>query len=238
MEDKIENCGTNFIRNKTNDRMYVGSSIDIRKRLWNHTSALRNNHHDNEYLQRAWNKHGEDNFETGILLNCAVENLLPQEQIWIDRIRGEDRHYNIAIVAGAGMRGRKHTPEAIEKTASAHRGKIVSEETRKKLSDAHMGKIQQPHTEEQKIGIAVANTGKKTSEETLEKQRAAHKGKIISADQRIKNGISKSSPIYAIHEITKDKVEYRSFLQAENMGLNRSSISRAIRSNKSYNDHY
>lgn len=51
------------IINKINGKYYVGSSNNISHRWYTHRSYLRKNNHVNEYLQRAWNKYGEYNFE-------------------------------------------------------------------------------------------------------------------------------------------------------------------------------
>lgn len=55
------------ILNKVNDKKYIGSSMWIEKRLTSHKNMLRRNDHHNIYLQRAWNKYGESNFEFIIL---------------------------------------------------------------------------------------------------------------------------------------------------------------------------
>mgnify|MGYP000886959842 CR=1 FL=1 len=62
--------GVYQIVNKLNGHKYIGSSINIWTRWGRHLSDLRKNKHDNNYLQNAWNKYGEDNFEFGVLLFC------------------------------------------------------------------------------------------------------------------------------------------------------------------------
>lgn len=42
--------------------MYVGSSVDIKRRFKEHKSSLRLNKHYSTYLQNAWNKYGEKEF--------------------------------------------------------------------------------------------------------------------------------------------------------------------------------
>lgn len=55
------------ITNKINNKKYIGISqqYEIRKRK--HLWALQNNKHDNEKLQNAFNKYGEENFLFEIL---------------------------------------------------------------------------------------------------------------------------------------------------------------------------
>lgn len=50
------------ILNKTNGKFYIGSSINIPKRWWEHKKRLRLGIHQNIHLQRAWNEYGEESF--------------------------------------------------------------------------------------------------------------------------------------------------------------------------------
>lgn len=59
--------GVYFIRNKINNKFYVGHSIDISKRFLAHKSYLNRGLHHSTYLQRAWDKYGAENFEFGII---------------------------------------------------------------------------------------------------------------------------------------------------------------------------
>lgn len=50
------------ILNKVNGKFYIGSSINIIKRWWEHRKRLRLGIHQNIHLQRAWNEYGEGSF--------------------------------------------------------------------------------------------------------------------------------------------------------------------------------
>ena len=54
--------GVYKILNTVDNKFYIGSSINIQKRFKGHTSALNKGIHNNQYLQRAWNKYGESSF--------------------------------------------------------------------------------------------------------------------------------------------------------------------------------
>ncbi len=88
-----ECSGIYCILNLNNNKRYIGSSNNIRKRLWKHRSLLRHCKHENDKLQNSWNKHGEDCFEFSILETCAMEFLLEREQYYLDTLHPE---YNIA----------------------------------------------------------------------------------------------------------------------------------------------
>jgi len=102
--------GIYVIRNKENGKIYIGSSQNIHKRSLEHRSGLRRGVHDNNHLQKAWNKYGESAFEFGVLERCEVEMLVEREQFWIDTI-DPSIMYNIAKSVVASMRGMKHTAE-------------------------------------------------------------------------------------------------------------------------------
>jgi len=54
--------GIYCIKNIINNKIYIGSSINIENRFKQHLSDLRNNNHHNSHLQFSYNKHGENNF--------------------------------------------------------------------------------------------------------------------------------------------------------------------------------
>ena len=75
------------------------------------------------------------------------------------------------------------TDESRLKISLAHRGKIVSKETRERQSRAHLGA---KHTEEAKRKVSLANRGKVVSAETRKKQSLALKGRVFS-EEYLKN---------------------------------------------------
>ncbi|MBD5589140.1 GIY-YIG nuclease family protein [Clostridium botulinum] len=55
------------IQNKTNGKIYIGESLDIRRRWEEHKELLNNNEHHSWKLQEDWNTYGEDDFKFKIL---------------------------------------------------------------------------------------------------------------------------------------------------------------------------
>ncbi|MBF1054549.1 MAG: GIY-YIG nuclease family protein, partial [Parvimonas sp.] len=86
------------IRNKINNKVYIGSTIDFKQRKATHLKELRRGKHANSHLQNAWNKYGEDNFIFKIIERCSIENLLIREQYYINLFYGENC-YNIQKIA-------------------------------------------------------------------------------------------------------------------------------------------
>jgi group I intron endonuclease len=151
-------CGVYLIRNKTNDKVYVGSAVSIRTRWARHLKMLRSRTHDNIKLQRAWDKHGESAFEFEIAANCPHEELLRAEQLAIDAFDAVNTGYNIAKVAGSSMRnrthseatklqmsrtrrGRKQTSEWVSRRVSSFKGMELSAEHKEKISVALRGRV-------------------------------------------------------------------------------------------------
>ena len=135
-------CGIYKITNKQNDKFYIGSSINIEMRWYAHKSYLRRNVHGNQHLQNAWNKYGEECFIFSVLLEVEEGLLLDKEQEIIDESKCYDKDigYNKALIAGSPMKGRKHSPEAIEKIRQASTGRKHTQKSRDKISSSNKGK--------------------------------------------------------------------------------------------------
>lgn len=93
--------GVYKIMNIKNGKYYVGSSIDIEKRFGRHMRELVANEHHNIYLQRAWNKYGENSFEFSIIKECCSEGEARKlEQSYLDNHIKE--LYNISLASSGG----------------------------------------------------------------------------------------------------------------------------------------
>ncbi|NJO63447.1 MAG: GIY-YIG nuclease family protein [Richelia sp. RM2_1_2] len=123
------------IINILDKNQYIGSAkhLPTRKRI--HINSLKQNKHHSIYLQRAWNKHGEENFKFVVLETCTLETLIEREQWWLDN---NDPVYNISKTAGSSL-GIKRRLETIEKCRQAHKGEKHPEWRRKLKSIAQGG---------------------------------------------------------------------------------------------------
>lgn len=93
--------GIYCIINRINGKCYIGSAVNISKRLINHRYNLNKNVHDNVYLQSSWNKHGKENFEFNVLEYVEKEKLIEREQYYLDLFCSYNRKhgYNVCCVA-------------------------------------------------------------------------------------------------------------------------------------------
>ncbi len=169
MENNTPNTsGVYTIINAINGKRYVGSTVNLRQRLWEHKHNLERGLHRNAHLQNAWNKYGADNFNFLVLFCCPVEQILILEQQAIDK----KAEYNISPKAGNCL-GVKHTPEMRAKLSIVKTGKHPNEETRKRMAAAQMGRH---HSDETKAKISAANRGVKKSPELCAAMSFARKG--------------------------------------------------------------
>lgn len=139
--------GVYRIVNNINFKIYIGSSIHVNKRLYEHRSSLRGNCHRNAHLQRAWNKYGEENFSFEILeiIDDNVDILRKREQYWMDYYKSYDLNigYNISH------------------SAIGNSGHEISEETKEKIRNKTIGELNHFY-------------GKHHSEKTKEQMRQNH----------------------------------------------------------------
>lgn len=128
-------CGIYMIRNKVNDKVYIGQSISIEDRFDSHKRKLNNKTHDSRHLQYAWNKYGEEAFEFEIICECEKNKLNEMEQYFIFCYESylDEFGYNTSL-------GGQSSP--------------MREETKKKIGDSVRGDKNgfygKHHTEEQK----------------------------------------------------------------------------------------
>jgi group I intron endonuclease len=91
------------IANLNNNKIYIGSSINVYKRTKTHFNELKNGIHANIHLQNSFNKYHGNNFKFSILEYIEMKTeLLSREQYWIDIYQSYDQNigYNICKIAG------------------------------------------------------------------------------------------------------------------------------------------
>ena len=185
-----KNCGIYKITNITNNKIYVGSSSNLKSRKNQHFKSLRDNKHFNKHLQNSYNKYGQSNFEWTILEYIERQenkkelkgSLLEKEQYFIDKLQVCTYGYNTAPIAGSTL-GIKFGPQPDEqkKKMVATRRKNDSynhtEEWKKEQSVRSTGRVK---SKEEKLKLSIANKGKKLSEEHKKKL----KNRVISEEHR------------------------------------------------------
>lgn len=163
-------CGIYAIRSIIHpDRIYIGSSTNIRKRWCQHRDSLKNGMHHNSKIMNHYNKYGADDLVFEIIIQCSAELLIAMEQSFINLY---EPWFNVRPIADNNF-GVKHSEDIIQRNRERRLGTKASEETKRKLSEMRMG---HPVSEETKRKIAASNTGKKASLETRKKLSEVHMG--------------------------------------------------------------
>lgn len=86
-----------------NGKVYIGSSIELSKRIYHHKCQLNAGKHHSRHLQNAWNRYGADAFNISVIVRCQPQDCLKQEQRLIDAhdACNQERGFNSAPVAGS-----------------------------------------------------------------------------------------------------------------------------------------
>jgi group I intron endonuclease len=195
------------IRNITNDKIYIGSAVNIKNRWKTHKSDLNLNKHHSPYLQRAWDKHGVENFEFGVLeLVDSKENLLTREQFWMDKTNCYDPKigYNLSKYAGSRL-GVKATEETKKKMSIINKGNKYSlghkhtEETKQKMKANKAYTQTEEFSEMRKKHTQGENnpTARLTESKVLEIRRLVKEGNLRDVDIASMFGITRHM-VYSI----------------------------------------
>lgn len=109
--------GVYRIRNRVTGDVYIGSAVDIERRVKAHQGLLNIGHHHNKLLQAAWDEHGAPAFAFGIAEETALDyDILGQaESRWLASESRRGRVYNLRLKVrrtrpGTGGRPRYQCP--------------------------------------------------------------------------------------------------------------------------------
>lgn len=106
-----------------NSKVYVGSSVNLYKRLLEHARLLRGGKHHCLYLQRSYDKYGSESFRGEVLLECPEIELESQEKKIVKE------YYDIGLTMNSTLDYR-----------GSH-GMVFTEERKRKISESNMGRI-------------------------------------------------------------------------------------------------
>jgi group I intron endonuclease len=169
MENSQNIIGVYKISNTLSGRYYIGYSVNINKRFKTHRYKLKNNCHDNIFLQRAYNLDGEDKFIYDIIHICNTEDEAKEIELnYLSDLTIRKDLYNLNFNNSGGDLLTNH-PEKEEirkriiKTQKENMSKLTPEERSEKYG---------------KIGEKNGMYGKTHSKEANKINSEAHKGNI------------------------------------------------------------
>jgi group I intron endonuclease len=129
-------------------RVYIGSSTNVRSRLWKHLRMLRRCEHHSRHLQNAWNKYGSSEFILCLFELVSDRKLLVvREQYWIDFLNAWGAGYNSRPKAES-MAGITWTSDQNERRRQSNLQTWASPTLRDELSRRFVGKRRGKWTEE------------------------------------------------------------------------------------------
>lgn len=106
--------------NIENGKRYIGQTVNYKRRIKEHRRKLIKNKHENDHLQRAWNKYGRNNFKFKIIEFVEnLEELNRKEIYYISKFDSFNGGYNLTTGGNSCFK--------------------ISEDVRKKLIDSHKG---------------------------------------------------------------------------------------------------
>lgn len=182
--------GIYSIINLINGKCYIGSSINLKNRKYNHFYHLRKNNHINKKLQNSFDKHGEENFSfelVEILEN--KDNLIKTEQKWVDFFKPE---YNICNQVVNSRLGIKASDETKRKMSISFKGRVISESALINMRIASQKLKGIPRSENVKLKISISNKGKIRTDEQRKMASIQNKGKKVSKETIDKIMITRS----------------------------------------------
>lgn len=206
------NIGIYKIINTIDNKFYIGSSLNIKSRIYKHKNKLRLNKHDNIYLQRAWNKYKEDCFKFEVVLYCLPEFLRECEQEYINKYIPfkENDCYNLKEQV---LYVPRHTDLQISNQVKAQIGRKCSQETKKKISISLKGRV--VNKPEHYIKLSEKFKGRTVKEETRRKIKEGHsiyfKLYDLEKDEIVEN--------FGIVEFAKEKNLNSSYLSKLHRGI-------------------
>lgn len=175
MQEDIKS-GIYCIENTINNKKYIGQSVNIKDRWRRHKSELKNNIHDNDYLQKAWNKYGEDCFDFYTLEYCNIDDLNEREKYYIDFYNTMNRDVGYNLKSG-GQDTNYVCDEVKAKISEGNKRYYSNPENRKLQSIRTLNQWANPEIKAKIMGENNGMYGRTHTEEARRKISETHKGK-------------------------------------------------------------
>lgn len=163
LKSKCVVIGIYSLRNRVNDKWYIGQSVDNILDRWGRYARLKCKRQ--RKLYNALVKYGYDAFEKRIIEVCdenvPQDVLDAKEMSWIKHFNSVEHGYNLTT----GGRGGKKSAETRKRMSLANTGNVFSEERKKNISRSLVGRIPSnrgvPMSSDQKETLKKSNTFRK-----------------------------------------------------------------------------
>lgn len=251
----LKQSGIYAIKNKANSKIYIGKSVNIYRRKYQHLAELKGNKHKNKYLQYSFNKYGEQNFEFYPIEFCNVSDLGVREYYWINHYKSFNRNagYNIELLSEDGNTIRSY--ESINKmrlTIKENKDKYIRRKgkdnpTSKEvyqydLNGNYLKSFGSCHEAAEQLGCkerftAISKCARKESGSSFDFQWRYYKADFIEKYDvhskmnmiRRENNLKLAKPIIAINLETMEEIKFNSISEAANkLGLHIANIAKIV----------
>lgn len=170
---EFSKSGIYKIINIINNKIYVGSSINMYQRIHHHVSELKRQKHCSPYLQKVFNKYKLENLNFEIIEYCDKEDLINREQYYIDNLKPD---YNICKIAGSLLGVKKSEASKLKQSLSMMGKKQSVEHVLKRIKNRKVTKPKFNYLGKCSI------KGYKRSKESIEKQISKRQRAILQLD--------------------------------------------------------
>ena len=162
--------GIYIIKNNISNKVYIGQSVDVNRRISAHKSLLKRNKHENDYLQKSFNKDGAENFEFKLIELCDKSELDYKERYWIKYYDSMNREkgYNMESGGNENKEFSKDRIESIKGKGNPMYGKHHSDKTKESIMKANRGhnnKLTEKEVSEIKEKLSFGNEVNKLAKE-------------------------------------------------------------------------
>ena len=238
LKDNAGKSGIYMLTNKLTGDIYVGQSIDLRKRFLNYFNLSYLSRRNELIICRAIIKYGYSNFSLTILEYCDKCDLDIREQHYFDVLNPK---YNIQKIAGGSSKGLILSEETKNKISKALKGfevgetaywygRTMSDTTREIMSSNRKGELNPLY-------------GKSHSEETKELMREKALGRKYSEETKLLMSSKRGNPVNIYEKCSSEGYELiGSFVSARRagkfLGISGSTILSYMKSGMVFKDRY
>jgi hypothetical protein len=243
------------ITNLINGKVYIGQSERLNEREREHFYRLERDEHNNEHLQRAYNKYGEDNFTFKIVEE--TDDLNNRELYWINEYGGINSKLNYNLIDPLTKKWSDYTRikhgKSILGENNPNYGNTWSQEQKDKQSKDRKGVSLEDRMGKEKADLVKANMakgqlGRKHPEYVKEKIRKANEGENNPAYGMGDRQLGSKNPNYGkkasnrrpVQRYSKEGVlikEYDFLMQVMDDGFHPSNVMYCAMGKKTYKSH-
>jgi len=172
------------ITNTLNNKLYIGQTVDNKKRWMQHKSYAKSPDKTGQYIHRAMAKHGVENFAFEMIATCQTqEDANEIESLLIVQYNSRDQNHGYNLMVGGAYGGHSEESKqkqsismkkAYERKGNWNLGTKRTDEQKATLSYAQQNR-NNDYTPEIRQRMSEAHIGIKDSDETKEKKSESAK---------------------------------------------------------------